>query len=82
MSKYRPLCDYLRGQDRPRLELSFMEIEQIIGHQLPPSAYAPRWWTNGRNSRRAPLWQEAWRNAGYDALLLHGSDRVEFRRLP
>jgi hypothetical protein len=82
VSKYSPLGDYLRSQNGHSIELSLMEIEQIIGRQLPASAYAPRWWTNGGNSRRPPLWQEAWRNAGYDAVLLQGTERVAFRRIP
>ena len=81
MSKYTPLRDYLRQQTSDTLELTFIEIERIIGSQLPPSAYAPRWWIGARSSRRNPLWQDAWRNAGYDATLVQGSDRVEFRKL-
>ncbi len=81
MSKYRPLQEYLQSQSAPKVELSFHEIEEILGQQLPPSAYAARWWSNGRNARTAPPWQLAWQNAGYDAMLRTGLDRVEFRRL-
>ncbi|MEJ0019085.1 MAG: hypothetical protein WDN25_21520 [Acetobacteraceae bacterium] len=81
MSKYHPLAEYLRMQTGAALELTFAEIEAIIGSQLPPSAYAPRWWISGRNCRRNPLWQEAWLSAGYDATLTLGSDTVSFRRL-
>lgn len=81
-SKYWALRDYLRRQSDPRLELSFREIEKIIGNPLPPSAYAPRWWTKGKSLRDNPLWQEAWLSAGYNAMLIQGSDRVEFRRQP
>lgn len=80
MSKYRPLQDYLRQQDGSRIELSFLEIERIIGHELPPSAYAPRWWVAGRSNCRHALWQNAWHNEGYIATLLLGADRVEFRK--
>jgi hypothetical protein len=38
------LQDYLQRQNGQRVELSFPEIERIIGGELPPSAYAPRWW--------------------------------------
>ncbi len=31
MSKYEPLWKYVKGTDRPSLELSFDEIEGIIG---------------------------------------------------
>jgi hypothetical protein len=81
LSKYLPLRNYLRQQTSLRLELSFHEIEAIIGRPLPPSAYASRWWTRGRNCQHNPLWQDAWRGAGYDAALLPASDRVAFRRL-
>jgi hypothetical protein len=64
------------------LEMSFDEIEEIIGNPLPPSAYAPRWWTISKRPNSNPLWQEAWLTAGYDATLVRGSDRVEFRRRP
>jgi hypothetical protein len=80
VSKYRPLQDYLRRQNRQRLELSFLEIERIIGGELPPSAYAPRWWISGQLGRRHALWQNAWHNEGYVATLLKGADRVEFRK--
>jgi hypothetical protein len=81
VSKYRPLQDYLRGQRCLRIELTFVEIELIIGNELPPSAYSPRWWTTAKGSRRHALWQNAWCDAGYAAMLLRGTDRVEFRRL-
>jgi hypothetical protein len=73
--------DYLSNQSSPRVELTFVEIERIIGRELPPSAYSPRWWIAGRNSTHRPLWQNAWREAGYDAALLLGADRVQFRRM-
>ena len=82
MSRYWALRDYLRRQSSARFELTFNEIEEIIGNPLPPSAYAPRWWTIGKSLRPNPLWQEAWLSAGYDATLVQGSDRVEFRRRP
>ena len=81
MSKYNPLRDYLRQQTSPRLELSFVEIEAILGRRLPPSAYARQWWISGRNSQQTTVWQRAWQSAGYDASLVLGADRVQFRRL-
>ena len=52
MSKYRPLKDYLLDQTKARLELTLAEIEEIIGQELPPSAYAPRWWITGKTIRQ------------------------------
>ena len=80
MTKYRLLRDHLCKQTSSRMEMTFHEIEQIIGTQLPPSAYAPRWWISGQNCQHTPLWQEMWRSAGYTAELVLGDNRVEFRR--
>jgi hypothetical protein len=82
VSKYRPLKDYLLDQTKARLELTLVEIEEIIGQELPPSAYAPRWWITGRTIQQRPVWQNAWREAGYHAALLPGADRVQFRKAP
>ena len=41
MSKYAPLRDYLQLQSRAELELTFKEIEGIIGSRLPTSADRP-----------------------------------------
>lgn len=80
MSKYRPLQDYLRQRNDETVELSFREIERIIGDDLPPSAYAARWWMSADLSHRHALWQSAWHDEGYAAKLLLGADRVEFRK--
>jgi DNA-binding XRE family transcriptional regulator len=58
-SKYYPLFEYLRQQpDTVPLELSFAEIEAILGQPLPPSAATTRaWWANSQ-STQALAWQE------------------------
>ncbi len=80
MSKYDPLRDHLIGQRHYEFELTFKEIEGILGFPLPVSADRPQWWANqvapGRPQR------EAWRSAGYDAFLIRGSDKVKFRKTP
>ena len=79
MSIYDPLRDYLRNHHFQDLELSFQAIEGIIGRRLPRSADRPQWWANqvapGRPQR------EAWRAAGFDAFLIAGSRKVQFRRV-
>lgn len=78
MSKYDRLRDHLRHQRHAEFELTFKEMEAILGFALPASADRPQWWANqvapGRPQR------EAWRAAGYDAFLVAGSQRVKFRR--
>jgi len=59
-SKYYPLYKYLSQQpDSDLIELSFTEVEEIIGKKLPASASATRaWWANSHTSQ-AMAWQEA-----------------------
>jgi len=79
MSKYDPLRDWLRRQHLRDLELSFAEIENILGSRLPASRERPQWWANQRAPGRPQ--REAWRLAGYDAFLVRGSNRVKFRKV-
>ena len=47
MSKYEPLGEYLKKQDRERVPMTFTEIERVIGAKLPASAIKHRpWWSN------------------------------------
>lgn len=59
-SKYQPLFEYLRQQpDSVPLELTFAEIEAILGQPLPPTATVNRaWWANSQTPQ-ARLWQAA-----------------------
>jgi hypothetical protein len=65
MSKYSPLRDYLARQRHREFELTFKEIEAIVGVNLPARAGRPQWWANQK--------------AGYDAFPIVGSDKVKFR---
>jgi DNA-binding XRE family transcriptional regulator len=59
-SKYYPLFEYLKQQpDSLLLELSFAEIESILGKPLPKSARTTRaWWANSQTAH-GQTWQEA-----------------------
>jgi DNA-binding XRE family transcriptional regulator len=61
-SKYYPLFEYLRQQpDTVPLELSFAEIEAILGQALPATALTIRaWWANSQTAQG-----RAWRDAGW-----------------
>lgn len=76
-SRYTPLRDWLLGQSREELTLSFQEIEAIIGCALPASADLPQWWANTRKTH-TNVQREAWRATGYDAFLMKGQGRVRF----
>lgn len=80
MAKYDPLRDYLRKQTVRDIELSFAEIERLIGGMLPNSAARPQWWANVQDPNTTHVQRKAWRDAGYDAFLIAGRDRVRFTR--
>ncbi|MFT4954921.1 MAG: hypothetical protein ACI8U3_001295 [Brevundimonas sp.] len=81
MAKYDPLKRYLRRQSASELELSFSEIESLLAAMLPKSAARPQWWANEGSRESAHVQCRAWMEAGYDAFLIAGQDRVKFRRL-
>ncbi len=81
MAKYDPLRDYLRRQKTDDLELTFVELERKIGYMLPKSASLPQWWAKTTDAATPPVQQKAWSDAGFDAVLIAGADRVRFRRV-
>jgi len=66
-SRYAPLIDWLNSQPgtMDRVKITFEEIEEIIGRDLPSSAYNHRvWWANDSQGHpHSQLWLEAgWRS--------------------
>ena len=80
MAKYDPLNTYLKRQRAAHLELTFREIENLIGCLLPKSAAKPAWWTGESAEPARAVQLRAWRDAGYEASLMIGSDKVKFSR--
>lgn len=61
MGRYDPLNEYLRSVSSHEIQLSFSDIEKVLGFKLPSSAYTySAWWANGGHSQAY-----AWINAGY-----------------
>lgn len=77
MAKYDPLKRYLSRQKISRVEMSFAEIERVIGAFLPKRAQSPDWWVSAEAP--ATVQAAAWRSAGFRARLT-GSERVLFER--
>jgi hypothetical protein len=76
ISKYYPLEKFLNIQNVSRIELTFCEIEKIIGEALPPSAYKYRaWWANGGHSQA-----NAWLNAGWRVDNIKLGDSILFAK--
>jgi hypothetical protein len=61
------------------LEMSFREIERVIGAMLPNSAQRPQWWANERRET-THVQCRAWLDEGYEAFPVSGADRVRFKR--
>lgn len=63
-TKYQPLADYLLASGKDDLMLTFAQIEEILGFELPLSSRKHRAnWSN--NEIEALSW--GWRNAGYES---------------
>ena len=62
-SKYHFLHEYLRQQNENEFNLTFREIEHLLGGPLPTSARTQRaWWSN---RSRGAVQATAWMGAGY-----------------
>jgi hypothetical protein len=68
MSKYEPLPQFLVSQRSASIKLTFDKIEQILGFQLPKSAYEyEAWWSNNGTGHSHARWIKAgWRTANVD----------------
>ncbi|UBV44748.1 hypothetical protein LAJ19_16480 (plasmid) [Deinococcus taeanensis] len=62
--KYLPLSEYLRESSASTLTLTFAEIEDLLGCNLPPSAKKHRaWWSNSSTGHSQAA---AWLNPGWE----------------
>lgn len=80
MGRYEPLARKLGQTNSDELDASFAEIEQIIGHALPPSArkYRP-WWSNSAKGGHSQAL--AWVGAGWETRDIDlDRERVRFVR--
>ncbi len=60
--KYLELTKYLEKAESFNVEITFKEIEKIVGFRLPDSAYVHiPWWSNTESHSQA----HSWMNAGY-----------------
>jgi hypothetical protein len=59
--KYGPLRDHLAGQAGSQVQMTFAQIENLVG-RLPDSARLHRaWWANGSNIEARALREAGWR---------------------
>jgi len=77
MSKYEPLGRFLRRQRTDQVNLTFGEIERLLGAFLPKASRSDDWWTNGPSPHVS-----AWRSAGFEACPQARAEQVRFQRRP
>lgn len=80
MAKYDPLKRFLKRSSRPEVEMSFADVERVIGGMLPKSAERPQWWANEADPASRHVQAKAWLEASYEAFLVAGAEKVIFRR--
>ena len=65
MGKYEPLARKLNQTSDDALDVSFTEIEKILGFSLPPSARGHRpWWANSYKGGHSQA--QGWIGAGWE----------------
>lgn len=79
MGKYDPLGGHLRRQKGAVYEMTFRDIERVLGALLPRAAHRSDWWTNDLSPPRAAH-RAAWLEAGYKAQADVAAERVRFVR--
>lgn len=63
MSKYASLTTHLSEKRQISIPMTFEKIEEVVGFELPPSAYNHRaWWSNNPTNN---VMTHAWLKAGY-----------------
>lgn len=83
MNTYGRLHKWLLAQspDDPAFEVTFLQIEEILGFSLPPTARRnPAWWANNPNHHSQA---RSWLDAGFITENVNlDSDMLVFRRVP
>ncbi len=62
MSKYDQFTEFLTQSDRDKIQMTFEEIETVLGFSLPKSKSYPAWWSNNPANNTMT---NAWIAAGY-----------------
>ena len=79
MGKYDPLKSFLSTQPAERVQMSFAEIERLIGAPLPKSKRYPAWWSNNPSNNTMT---QAWLDAGFATEQVEpAKERLVFKRI-
>lgn len=79
--KYDPLAQFLKGQSKEHLAMTFAEVERALHSKLPRSAFDHQaWWAN--DFGKSHVQSRAWLQAGYQTEQVDiASKRLVFRRI-
>ncbi|HWL05266.1 MAG TPA: hypothetical protein VNQ99_10090 [Xanthobacteraceae bacterium] len=77
-NKFDPLRDFLLQDKRDDFVLTFAEIEDILGFDLPRSAQRAEWWDDD-TPEHPRVQRTAIREGGFDSRR-SGEGRIRFRR--
>jgi hypothetical protein len=80
MGKYDPLEGHLRRQKTASYEMSFRDIERVLGALLPKSAHRAEWWANEQSLTTRHVQCKAWLRVGYRAVPQTHLERIRFER--
>jgi hypothetical protein len=82
-AKYVALHKYLTERYADAVTMSFTQIEDVLGSQLPDVARAlPEWWTAASGQSGSHTQAQAWALAGRTAEPNLGAQIVRFERAP
>jgi hypothetical protein len=77
--KYVALTTRLEANGFAEFEMTFAQIEAVIGSPLPKSANTPQFWANTVEYQQPQ--RKAIAAADHEAFLVAGSRRVRFKRV-
>ena len=80
MAKYAPLAAFLRRQKRAEVDLTFRDIERIVGGILPKAATVDGWWRADPLGPQMPQ-HVAFADAGFVAEPQARAEIVHFVRM-
>lgn len=81
MGKYDPLEGHLRRQKAASYDMTFRDIERVLGGLLPKRAHRPDWWANPEDPATHSVQSKAWLRSGYRAALVGDDEQVRFTRI-
>lgn len=81
MGKYAPLAAFLSRQKAPEIDMTFRDLERVVGRLLPKAATEASWWDDGNAGADRSPQTRAWMSAGFSPVVDLKSEHVRFVRL-